>query len=113
MNEQPTVLDRLLQVLRDRKENPPPRSYTTALFAGGLEKIGGKIIEEAGELVEAAAEAGAAGREHLIHETADLIYHVLVLLRHSDVEWQEVETELARRFGVCGLDEKASRKPAE
>ena len=110
MNEQPTVLDQLLQVIRDRKENPPPRSYTTALFTAGLEQIGGKIVEEAAELVEAAAESGAVGRQHLIYESADLIYHLLVLLRHNDVEWQEVEAELARRFGICGLDEKASRR---
>ncbi|MHB8861101.1 MAG: phosphoribosyl-ATP diphosphatase [Pirellulaceae bacterium] len=111
MNEQSNVVDQLLQVIRDRKENPPPRSYTTALFAGGVEKIGGKLQEETAELVEAAAESGVAGRQHLIHEAADLFYHFLVMLRHRDVEWQEVETELARRFGICGLDERASRTP--
>jgi phosphoribosyl-ATP pyrophosphohydrolase len=109
VNEQRTVLEQLLQVIRDRRENPPPRSYTTALFAGGLGKIGGKIVEEAAELVEAASESGAAGHQHVICEAADLIYHLLVLLRYNNVEWQEIETELARRFGICGLDEKASR----
>jgi phosphoribosyl-ATP pyrophosphohydrolase len=110
MSEQPSVLDQLLAVIRDRQMNPPERSYTTALFAGGVEKIGAKIVEEAAEVMEAAAEQGAAGRQHLIHEAADLVYHLLVLLRHADVEWREVEAELARRFGTCGLDEKAARR---
>ena len=114
MSEEPTVLDRLLAVIRDRQVNPPARSYTTTLFAGGLEKIGAKIVEEAAEAVEAAAEKGPAGRHHLVHEAADLVYHLLVLLRFAEVEWPEVEAELARRFGVSGLDEKAARaKPGD
>jgi len=111
MSEQPTVLERLVAVIRDRQANPPARSYTTSLFAGGLEKIGAKIVEEAAEVVEAAAEPGPAGHAHLVHEAADLIYHLLVLLRFGGVEWSEVELELARRFGVSGLDEKAARTP--
>lgn len=109
MSEQPTVLERLLAVIRDRQVHPSERSYTTTLLAGGVEKIGAKIVEEAAEVVEAAAEKGTAGPQHLIHEAADLVYHLLVLLRWADVEWQQVEAELARRFGVSGLDEKAAR----
>jgi len=109
MSEQPTVLDQLLAVIRDRQVNPPERSYTTTLLAGGVERIGAKIVEEAAEVVEAAAEKGTAGQQHLVHEAADLIYHLLVLLRYANVEWQEVEAELARRFGMSGLDEKTAR----
>ena len=109
MSEQPTVLERLLAVIRDRQVHPSERSYTTTLLAGGVEKIGAKIVEEAAEVVEAAAEKGTAGQQHLIHEAADLVYHLLVLLRWADVGWQQVEAELARRFGVSGLDEKAAR----
>lgn len=109
MSERPTVLDQLLAVIRDRQIHRPERSYTTALLTGGVEKIGAKIVEEAAEVVEAAAEPGPAGRAHLIHEAGDLVYHLLVLLRFADVEWQDVEAELARRFGVSGLDEKAAR----
>lgn len=104
-----SVLAKLVAVIRDRKLNPPPRSYTTALFAGGVDKIGGKVTEEARELVEAAHETGEEGTQHFIHEAADLLYHMLVLLRHRDVEWEAVEAELARRFGISGLDEKAAR----
>jgi phosphoribosyl-ATP pyrophosphohydrolase len=98
-----------MAVVLDRKANPPAKSYTTTLFAGGVEKIGAKITEEAAEVVEAAAELGEEGRQHLIREAADLIYHLLVMLGHRDADLAEVEAELARRFGLSGLDEKASR----
>ena len=109
MSESDSILAKLVEVIRDRKLNPPPRSYTTSLFAGGVDKIGGKVTEEACELVEAAREAGEEGTQHFIHEAADLLYHMLVLLRHREVEWDAVEAELARRFGISGLDEKAAR----
>jgi phosphoribosyl-ATP pyrophosphohydrolase len=79
------------------------------LFRGGLEKIGEKIVEEAAEVVEAARETGDDGRNHLIYEAADLVYHLFVLLGFREIRLAEVEAELARRFGISGLDEKASR----
>lgn len=109
MTSAPSMLARLMAVIEDRKRNPPPKSYTTMLFAGGLPKIGGKILEEAQEMVEAAGEPGPEGRSHLIYETADLLYHMLVLLGHQEIKLEEVEAELARRFGLSGLDEKAAR----
>lgn len=75
-----------------------------------MPKIGGKIIEEAAEVVEAAAEAGKKGREHFIREVGDLVYHLLVLMQHRKCTLADIETELARRFGVSGLVEKAARK---
>ena len=113
MDENADVLARLMATIEDRKRNPPARSYTTSLFEGGVPKIGAKIIEEAGEVVAAADESGPEGRAHLVHEAADLIYHLLVMLGHHDVGWNEVEAELARRFGVSGLDEKAARGTVE
>jgi phosphoribosyl-ATP pyrophosphohydrolase len=104
------VLEQLMAVIEDRREHPPERSYTTSLFRGGVEKIGGKILEEAREVVEAAAEpADEQQRQHLIHEAGDLLYHLLVLLGHQRIALTEVSAELARRFGTSGLDEKASR----
>lgn len=103
------VLSRLMRVIEDRKANPPERSYTTSLFRGGVEKIGAKILEEAREVVEAAGESGAEGRRHLVAEATDVIYHLLVLLAYRDVGLVDVEAELARRFGISGLDEKAAR----
>jgi phosphoribosyl-ATP pyrophosphohydrolase len=103
------ILSRLMALIEDRKANPPPKSYTTTLFAGGVAKIGEKITEEAAEVVEAADEPGDEGRKHLIHEAADLVYHLFVMLGYRDIKLAEVEAELARRFGISGLDEKAAR----
>lgn len=105
----PNAFSQLMVTIEDRKANPPERSYTTSLFQGGVEKIGRKILEEANEAVEAAAEPGDEGRSHFIHESADLIYHLFVLLGHQGVKLEEVEAELSRRFGTSGLDEKAAR----
>jgi phosphoribosyl-ATP pyrophosphohydrolase len=109
MAHRSSVLAQLMAVIEERKRNPPPRSYTTSLLEGGVPKIGKKVLEEAGEVVEAAGEPGEEGRRHLVYEAGDLLYHLLVMLAHCDVPLHEVEQELARRFGVSGLDEKESR----
>jgi phosphoribosyl-ATP pyrophosphohydrolase len=108
-SSQDSVFARLMAVIEDRKANPPPKSYTTSLLKGGVAKIGGKILEEAAEVVEAAGEPEAEGRAHLVYEAGDLMYHLFVLLAHRDIPLAEVETELARRFGVSGITEKESR----
>lgn len=105
-----SVVAQLMAVIEDRKRNPPAKSYTTTLLNGGIPKIGGKVQEEAREVVEAAYEEGEQGRKHVIAEAADVVYHLLVLLAHQNVKWEEVEAEIARRFGISGLDEKALRK---
>jgi phosphoribosyl-ATP pyrophosphohydrolase len=109
MSVQRDILSRLMQVIVERKIARPEKSYTTTLFDAGLPKIGAKITEEAGELIEAAGEPGDPGREHTVREAADLVYHMLVLLAWRDCTLTDVEAELARRFGLSGLDEKASR----
>ncbi len=109
MSDSDSIFARLMAVIEDRKANPPAKSYTTGLLAGGVEKIGAKITEEAAEVVAAAAEPGDAGRTHTIAEAADLIYHLFVMLGYRDIKLAEVESELARRFGISGLDEKAAR----
>src|SRR6476469_2390895 len=106
------VFHQLMSVLEDRKINPPPNSYTARLYAGGDAKIGAKISEEAHELVEAAGETGDQGRRHIIYEASDVVYHLLVLLAHHNIKLEDVEAEIARRFGQSGLDEKASRTMA-
>jgi phosphoribosyl-ATP pyrophosphohydrolase len=113
VNESASILDRLMAVIEDRRQNPPPRSYTSKLFAGGVAKIGAKLSEEAAEVVEAAGEVGDRGQEHLVHEAADLMYHLMVMLAHRGVSLNEVQAELARRFGVSGIDEKESRQTRE
>lgn len=106
-------IDALEDTIRQRAQSPSEKSYTAKLLSGPIEKLCGKVIEEAAELVEAAQEPGVEGREHFIYEAGDLLYHTLVLLRRQGVELAEVESELARRFGVSGLDEKESRKNAQ
>ena len=103
-------IDELEATIAARKQaGDAEGSYTAKLLAGGVEKIGAKIVEEAAEVVEAAGEPGDAGREHTIAEAGDLLYHLLVLLAARDIALAEVERELARRFGMSGLEEKASR----
>ena len=108
----PSILPDLIALIASRKANHSgERSYVASLLAGGVSKIGGKIVEEAAEVVEAAAEPGPQGQAHLVHEVADLVFHTLVLLGHNDVPWSAIEAELARRFGVSGITEKESRPP--
>jgi len=112
MSDTSSIFARLMAVIEDRKASPPENSYTTRLFDGGLEKIGDKISEEAAEVVEAASEPDPAGRDHTVLEAADLLYHLFVLLAFRDIPLARVEEELARRFGISGLDEKAARTPS-
>lgn len=100
------VLGRLEGVIAARRGTPPERSYTARLLAGGVAACGAKVTEEAAEVVAAAA---AEPAERVVAEAADLVYHLLVLLAARDVTLGAVEAELARRFGISGLDEKAAR----
>jgi phosphoribosyl-ATP pyrophosphohydrolase len=109
VNEDKSVFAQLMATIASRRANPPPNSYTAKLFEGGVKKIRTKLIEEAAELFEAAAEPGDEGRSHVVYEAADLVYHLFVLLAYHGIPLLELELELARRFGTSGLDEKASR----
>jgi phosphoribosyl-ATP pyrophosphohydrolase len=104
-------LDKLERTIAARSAKPHEKSYTTKLLSGGVAMIGPKIIEEAAEVVQAATEPGDAGREHFIREVADLTYHMLVMMSLRGCTLADLETELSRRFGVSGIEEKASRPP--
>jgi phosphoribosyl-ATP pyrophosphohydrolase len=101
------VLQRLAEVLESRKHADPADSYVAALYAKGLDAILKKIGEEATETVLAAKDGAA---DKIIYETADLWFHTLVLLAQQGLRPEQVLDELARRFGVSGVEEKASRK---
>src|SRR5204862_4196585 len=103
-------LEKLERTIAARAANPTGKSYTSQLLGGGVKMIGAKIVEEAAEVVEAADETGDAGREHFIREVGDLVYHLLVLMRQQNCSLADLEGELARRFGVSGIVEKAARK---
>ena len=104
MNED--TLQLLFKTILERKADPAENSYTSALLAKGVDKILKKLGEESTELVI----AGKGGvRSEIISETADLLYHTLVLLAYQNVTLDDVYAELRRRFGTSGLEEKAAR----
>jgi len=100
------VVARVAAVIARRRKERPEKSYVVSLLDKGFVKINEKITEEAGELVEALPAGDAA---HTAHEAADLLFHMLVGLEAAGVPIDSVFSELARRFGVSGIDEKASR----
>ena len=102
-----TTLTDLFAVIESRKGGDVSRSYTAKLFAGGIDKIAEKLGEEAVETVIAAVK-GSDGE--LVGESADLLYHLLVLLAAKGIKPEEVFAELRRREGISGIDEKAARK---
>ncbi|HVZ30940.1 MAG TPA: bifunctional phosphoribosyl-AMP cyclohydrolase/phosphoribosyl-ATP diphosphatase HisIE [Polyangiaceae bacterium] len=94
--------------IRQRAHSTAAKSYTRSLLDGGVEKIGGKITEEAGEL---SAALRNESDERVASEAADVLYHVLVGLRARGLEWRHVVEILAARAGRSGHEEKASRTP--
>ncbi len=90
----PSILAELFSVIQSRKAKPPEGSYTARLFQKGPVEIAKKVGEESIEVIVASAHAD---RDQLIYESADLIYHLLVLLAAHDVELDAVLAELERR----------------
>jgi len=104
------VIGDLSAMLEARKQATPDESYVASLYDKGLNKILEKVGEEATEAIIAAKDAEQGGDKHaLVAETADLWFHSMVALSHLDVSPEAVLDELARRFGLSGHDEKASR----
>ena len=106
MNNQ-DILEQLAAVLEERKTQDPQKSYVAGLYAKGLDSILKKIGEEATETV-IAAKGGDHGQ--IVYEMADLWFHCLVLLAQQGLGPGSVTSELQRRFGLSGLEEKASRR---
>ena len=100
------TLERLALVLEARKTADPDSSYVARLYAKGLDAILKKIGEEATETVMAGKDGVP---EQIVYEVADLWFHTLVLLAHQGLGPDAVLAELERRFGLSGLEEKASR----
>ncbi len=100
------ILDRLAQTLEARKQADPQSSYVAKLYHKGLDAILKKVAEEAAETIMAAKDGV---REKIIYETADLWFHSLVLLAQQGIHPDEILHELARREGLSGIAEKASR----
>jgi len=89
------IFSRLYDLIRQRKKMMPEGSYTTTLFQGGMDAVVGKVEEESLELVEAARDGESA---EIIHEAADLLYHLNVLLVETEVELSDIMEELLKRW---------------
>ena len=100
------ILYRLSETLAARRHADPEKSYAAKLFAGGPDSILKKIGEESAELIIATKDGK---RLNIVRESADLIFHVLVLLAHFDMSIEDVSQDLRRREGISGIDEKNSR----
>jgi phosphoribosyl-ATP pyrophosphohydrolase len=100
------TLNRLADLLEQRKSADPQSSYVAKLYAKGMDSILKKVGEEATETILAAKNND---KQHLIYETADLWFHTLVMLAQAGLKPQDVLDELARREGLSGIAEKASR----
>lgn len=106
------ILNDLTEVLADRKNQNADESYVASLHQAGLNKILEKIGEEATEVIIAAkdAEANPGQKDEVIKEVADLWFHSMVILSNLDLTAQDVLNELAERFGIGGIEEKAGRE---
>ena len=100
------ILHRLSETLASRRHADPETSYTAKMFAGGPDSILKKIGEETAELIMAGKEGN---RLHIVRESADVIYHMLVLLTFYGMGIEDVSQEMRRREGISGIDEKNSR----
>lgn len=100
------ILKQLAEVLEERKNADPESSYVARLYSKGLDTILKKVGEEATETVMAAKDGHA---DKIIYETADLWFHTMVMLSQQNLSHEAVLNELARRFGISGLEEKAGR----
>lgn len=100
------LLEELSNVLEARKQADPGSSYVAGLYTKGLDAILKKIGEEATETVMAGKDGDP---EKVVYETADLWFHSMILLAYLDLGPEDVLAELKRRFGLSGLEEKASR----
>lgn len=101
------ILNRLADLLEQRKAADPASSYVAKLYDKGMDSILKKVGEEATEVVIAAKDGN---KEEIIYETADLWFHTLVMLAKADLTPQDVLNELARREGLSGITEFESRK---
>lgn len=104
------ILNELGHILMERKQADPAHSYVAQLYQKGLNKILEKVGEECTEMLIAAKDAEHEGKlDAVIYETADLWFHSLVMLAHLGLGPDVVLNELARRFNLSGLEEKANR----
>lgn len=103
----PDILDRLFSIIKKRKGADPEQSYVARQFESGTTRIAQKVGEEA---IETALAAVNQDRDEVILESADLLFHLMMLWADSDVEPADIYKELVRREGISGLDAKRAGK---
>ena len=106
MSDRSEILERLYSTIESRKDGDPDSSYTARLLSQGMPEIARKVGEEAVETITAAL---TQEHSHIVAESADLLYHLLVLWAEKGISPEEVWEELTRREGTSGIEEKASR----
>ncbi|MCI0501653.1 MAG: bifunctional phosphoribosyl-AMP cyclohydrolase/phosphoribosyl-ATP diphosphatase HisIE [Epsilonproteobacteria bacterium] len=106
LSQKYSVIDQLYHTILERKNSDSSKSYTATLLNGKENSLLKKIVEEAGELTFALKDNDES---EIIYESADVAYHILVALAKHDISPDRVKQELARRFGLSGIDEKNSR----
>lgn len=105
------ILKKVYHVICERiKEGTPEKSYVAKLHMEGEQKILKKISEECFELIMAAR---GNDTKEIVHEASDLIFHLLILLAEKNIKPEAILTELERRFGISGIEEKKQRKRSE
>ncbi len=100
-------LDTLYHVIQEKKNDDPTKSYTAKLLQGKENSMLKKIVEDAGEFTFAIKDNDI---NEAIYEAADITYHLLVALASKNISPDRIKQELARRFGISGIEEKNSRK---
>ncbi len=100
------IIDTLYHTIQEKKNDDPNKSYTAKLLQGNENSMLKKIVEESGEFTFAIKDNNT---EEIIYEAADITYHILVALASKNISPDRVKQELARRFGISGIEEKNSR----
>ena len=100
------IIDTLYHTIQEKKNDDPSKSYTAKLLQGKQNSMLKKIVEESGEFTFAIKDNDT---QEIIYEAADITYHVLVALASKNISPDRVKQELARRFGISGIEEKNSR----
>lgn len=103
------IVDRLYEMVLQRKQHPPEQSYVSSLLKGGSDRILKKVVEEAGEVLLAVRNEN---REEVINEVADLLFHTIVALGYCEIPVTAIQQELGKRFGQSGLRPPAKERPA-
>lgn len=101
------ILKDLEKILEERKKSSSSDSYVASLYEKGIDQILKKVAEESSEVIMATKDKED---DKIIFEVADLLFHIMILLRYKNITFSDIEKELRRRYGISGIVEKNNRK---